>query len=263
MPEHHPFDDPRILDVLFHPRKAQAGSSRRENVTDGTIPTGDGAELGYRLFRAGPASPLIVFFHGNGEIAADYEWVAPLYGELGLSLLVVDYRGYGWSTGKPRASTLLADALAVADGLERVREEAGVEADIPLYVMGRSLGSVPAIHLARERGGNFAGLIVESGFADSAALLLRIGAPPDRLQPGIPDPFDNAGKMASVHLPLLVIHGTEDLLIPVTDAEALYAASPSTQKAFLRVRGAGHNDLLSVDPEGYFRAIDDFVTAAL
>lgn len=263
MADSHPFDDPKILAVLFHPRKAQAGSSHRPNTTDGTIPTGDEAELGYRLFRAEPASSLIVFFHGNGEVARDYGRIAPLYGELGLSLLVVDYRGYGWSTGKPLASTLLTDALAVADGLVTVREKAGIEAEVPLYIMGRSLGSVPAIHLAHERGGGFAGLIVESGFADTTALLLRIGAPPDRLQPGTADPFDNAGKMASIHLPLLVIHGTEDLLIPISEGETLYNASPSTQKVFFPIRGAGHNDLLSVDPEGYFQAIDNFITAAL
>lgn len=254
-------DNPQIASFLFHPRRAEPGTGR-ENVTDGAIRTGEGVELGYRLFLAAPAAPLILLFHGNGEIAPDYDRIAPLYGEIGLSLLVVDYRGYGWSTGEPRASALLPDALAVHEALPGVRERAGVEPDAPLVIMGRSLGSAPAIHLAHEAGGAYAGLIVESGFARTLSLLVHLGLPAGRLQ-GLPDPFENLDKMQRIHMPLLVIHGAQDRLIPADHARDLHDASPSRDKRLLLVEHAGHNDLIAANPDQYFGAIDTFITRAI
>lgn len=255
-------DDPQINALIFYPRRAQPGSSRLDGARDGTIPTGGGAELGYRLYRHAPHAPVVVLFHGNGEIAPDYDGIAPLYAERSLSLLVVDYRGYGWSSGVPRLSALLPDALAVYEALPGLFAGAGVQPDAPLCVMGRSLGSAPAIHLAREVGGAFAGLIVESGFARTLPLLARLGLPSERFA-AVPDPFDNLSKVGELHLPLLIIHGERDALIPVAEAEALFEASPSQNKRLLRIAGAGHNDLLGMNPDQYFDAIDSFITAAL
>jgi|SRR5690554_31495 len=251
-------DNPQIASFLFYPRRAEPGS-RRENVTDGTIPVGDGIALGYRLYRAAPAAPLVLLFHGNGEIAPDYDGIAPLYDEIGVSLLVVDYRGYGWSTGEPRVSTLLPDALAVHEALPRVLEEGGVEPDAPRFIMGRSLGSAPAIHLAHEAGDTHAGLIIESGFSRALALLIHLGLPADRLQ-GLADPFDNLGKMGRIDMPLLVIHGAADQLIPASNARELHEASPASDKRLLIIEYAGHNDLIFTNPDRYFGAISAFVT---
>jgi alpha-beta hydrolase superfamily lysophospholipase len=70
-----------------------------------------GIVLGGRLYPAAPDSPAILFFHGNGEIAEDYDDIAPLYIQMGITLLVMDYRGYG--TSGLTASHLLSDAVAV------------------------------------------------------------------------------------------------------------------------------------------------------
>ena len=103
-------DHPLIRTILFYPRPAKPGSSHRPNAVDGTIPVEGDVALGYRLFRHEAGAPVIVLFHGNGEIAHDYDDLAPMYHRAGASLLVVDYRGYGWSNGQPRASALLPDA---------------------------------------------------------------------------------------------------------------------------------------------------------
>ncbi|MBN1309857.1 MAG: alpha/beta fold hydrolase [Anaerolineae bacterium] len=251
-------DNPLILSFLFHPRPAQPGTSRLDNAIDGTIPVDDDMVLGYRLYAHEPGAPIILFFHGNAEIAPDYEDIAPLYHHAGASLMIVDYRGYGWSTGKPLVSTLLSDTEAVHKALPGILA-AAVLADSPVVVMGRSLGSACAIHLASRHPGDLRGLIIESGFAYVVPLLARLGLP-IMGDADINDPINNIGKMCSISLPLLIIHGESDTLIPVEEGQALYDASPAKLKTIKRVRGAGHNDLLYYAEE-YFAAMGEFIAA--
>lgn len=250
-------DAPAIRAVLFYPRRSAPGAGRYGDAHDGTIPAADGVALGYRLYVRAPGRPVILLFHGNGEIAADYDGVAPLFLAAGASLLVADYRGYGWSGGEPRAVHLLPDAEAVYAHLTEMLDPHGL-ANSARFVMGRSLGSAPAIHLAHEHPAGFAGLIVESGFAHTLPLLARLGVPVERLA-GSPDPLDNAGKMAEIDLPLLVIHGENDRLIPVSNGQALFDASPADGKHLVRAPGAGHNDLMAVARHRYFDALGSFV----
>lgn len=248
-------DNPLILSILFHPRSAAAGHPAG-HIHDGTIPVGDDVLIGYRLHIHQRRAPLILFFHGNGEIAPDYDGIAPLYKQAGASLLVVDYRGYGWSTGKPLTSTMLPDAGRVFEAVPGILVAHELEG-VPLFVMGRSLGSAPAIHLAHTYPDAFKGLIIESGFAHVLPLLARLGLPVDMLS-GLPDPIGNAHKMQSINLPLLIIHGEKDRVIPFENGQTLYDASPAADKRFKRFRPAGHNDLLYWADE-YFDALGDFI----
>jgi pimeloyl-ACP methyl ester carboxylesterase len=251
-------DNPLILSFLFHPRPAEPNTGRFENVIDGAIEVDEDVVLGYRLYAHDPGSPIILLFHGNGEVAPDYDDIAPLYHHAGASLMVVDYRGYGWSTGQPLTSTLLPDVEAVYQCLPGVFTEAAL-AGSPLIVMGRSLGSACAIELASRHPGALKGIIIESGFAHVVPLLTRLGLPMiDRVR--VPDPINNIGKMTLTTLPLLVIHGEDDSLIPVEEGQALHDASPATLKTIKRIRGAGHNDLLYYAEE-YFAAVEEFIVA--
>jgi alpha-beta hydrolase superfamily lysophospholipase len=250
-------DNPLLLSFLFHPRPARPGT-HLPNVVDGTIPVEGDVVLGYRLYKYEPGEPVILYFHGNGEIASDYDDLADMYHGIGTSLLIVDYRGYGWSTGQPKVSSLVTDVEAVFAALPTVLEGLG---NPPLFVMGRSLGSAPAIHLAHTHPEAFKGLILESGFAQILPLLLRLGLPA-QLMSNLPDPIGNLDKIGEITLPLLVIHGERDDLIPVTHGQSLYDASPAEQKKILRIFGAGHNNLLSVGLQEYFTAIGDLLSAA-
>ena len=91
----------------------------------------------------------MLFFHGNGEIAADYDDLAEFYLGCGASFWVVDYRGYGRSTGEPSYSRMIEDAGAVLDDVPAWAERAEIEPD-RILVLGRSLGSASAIYLAAE-----------------------------------------------------------------------------------------------------------------
>ena len=244
-----------IAQSFFYPRSATQHYSGDGGIFDGTIPVADEAILGYRLFTHTQDAPLVLYFHGNGEIAADYNDIATLYHNCGVSLLVVDFRGYGWSTGKPGIDNLTSDVEFVVNALRSICEAANINTN-SFYVMGRSMGSAPAIQAATQHADQFKGVIIESGFASVMPLLVRRGM--GFLVKNMPDPINNLGKIKTLSIPLLVIHGERDQLIPVEQGQMLYDAAPVATKDLLRLPNAGHNDmLLSATP--YFATLATFV----
>jgi fermentation-respiration switch protein FrsA (DUF1100 family) len=254
-------DHPLILSMVFHPRR-DAGPSRHDGrVQDRPFSLQDGTTIGSRFYVSGPEDPVILFFHGNGEIASDYDDIAGFFTSRCMNLLVADYRGYGRSTGTPTLTGMVQDAREVFRCARQMLNAGGFNG--PLWVMGRSLGSASAIEVARNEGESIAGLIVESGFADTVGLLRRVGIP---LQ-GIPIPESwvrfNLDSIAKVPIPTLIIHGEWDQIIPVTDGEALYRESAAVQKEILVIPEAGHNDLLWVGMEEYMGAVARFVSSSV
>jgi len=256
-------DQTAILRVMFYPRRSWPGVSLVSNVHDGRAQVEPGVSVGYSLHLAEPQSPLILYFHGNGEIARDYDSIASFYTGLGISLLVADYRGYGWSDGLPTASSLVHDAPLVFEALGQIMlKEAAREVPQRVFVMGRSLGSAAAIEVARHHQEAIAGLIIESGFAHTLRLLARLGVVLENLDEA-QDVFANLAKIGQISLPTLVIHGQADMLIPASEGVALYegSAAPEDKKRLVVIPGAGHNDLLALGAATYFEAIRDFVLA--
>jgi alpha-beta hydrolase superfamily lysophospholipase len=249
-----------VLQVLFHPRREGIRVLRPSDVRQIGVEVEPGLTVGGRLYPAGPKAPAILYFHGNGEIAADYDDVAPLYTQIGITLLVMDYRGYGRSDGTPTAHNLLVDAVTVFDAVRAVFEDNGLAPE-QLFVMGRSLGSAAAIEVALYAGGQPGGLIVESGFADTFALLARLGVlfhNTDGLDENR-DGFGNSAKMARVTTRTLLIHGQVDVLIPASDGQELYRRCAAADKHLVLIPGAGHNNLMMAGMSQYFEAIRTFV----
>ena len=128
----------------------------------------DGASIHVRLHGL-PTAPMLLFFHGNGETVADWDDFAPRFTP-SVQFAVCDYRGYGQSTGTPTMQRLFDDAVAVFDAVHALSPLA------PL-LMGRSLGSAAAWHLAQTRLSAISGLIIDSGFSDVDAFARRRGVP--------------------------------------------------------------------------------------
>ncbi len=248
-------DDPEVSRFVFHPRPEGIGGPA--SALETTTQTTDGAVICGYLHSNNSSDTLMLFFHGNGEIAADYAPLAHLYTECGGWFWVVDYRGYGKSSGFPSFSQMLADAETLLDDVAAVESAAGRRFS-KIIVMGRSLGSASAIHLAATRPDRLHGLVLDSPFANGPALIRRLGGPEVdlRLTPGV---ADNQERMRSCNLPTLIIHGTEDWIIPMNDAEALYRACPGGQKHLVKIPGAGHNDLLLRGAEDYFSELRSLV----
>jgi len=254
----HPIlDQPEILRLIFHPRPDYPLAVGAPGGQSLSVEVEPGISIGARLYAARSDAPAILYWHGNGEIAADYDAIAPLYTGLGITLLVADYRGYGMSSGAPSCSNLLSDAVAVFRAADGIFDHHGLTPSL-LYVMGRSLGSAAAIEVAAESQAELAGLIVESGFADTFTLLSRLGWRVEGTTEQ-EDGFGNGDKIAGVTVPTLIIHGEDDVLIPAQDGEKLFHRSGAEDKRLLRIPEAGHNDLMLVGRTLYFDAIQTFV----
>ncbi|KAF0141311.1 MAG: alpha/beta hydrolase [Rhodospirillaceae bacterium] len=253
-------DWPDIGRILFHPRLEYPGGSLMSGAVSLRIPVAGDLAVGGKIYMAGLEAPVILYFHGNGEIASDYDSIAPYYTSRGLTLFVVDYRGYGSSDGSPTATSLLKDAVALYNQAGYLLTQRGFSYP-GLFVMGRSLGSAAAIEVAYRAGADIAGLIIESGFAYTLDLLHRLSD--TRLPPAdeAHDGFGNLDKISRVTIPCLFIHGQRDDIIPMTDGLALRDACGAGRKQMVIIPGAGHNNLLASGLMTYFDAIRRFVFA--
>ncbi len=249
-------DRPEILNFLFHPRK-ESGRPVPDFALNQTIPADDGIHIGARLYLTDPDSPHILFFHGNGEIAEDYDDIGSIYMNFGLNFIVVDYRGYGRSNGMPGISSMFSDAHDTFNhyfGWLSQNQRKG-----PLWIMGRSLGSASAIELASSYPEKIKGLIIESGFAHTLPLLQRLGINTEILNIVNSQVFSNAAKLARFAGPTLIIHGQYDQIIPLQHGKDLFAQSPANLKKMHIINGADHNTLMMVGGRQYFEAIRNFI----
>lgn len=249
-------DTPQILQIAFYPRqdstRGPAGS------TDHLIEVEPGVSVSCRFCPHRQTAPSILLFHGNGEVASDYDALAPLYNKLGINLFVADYRGYGASGGTPTFTNIARDAHPIFENVNQVLRQA--QHTGPLFVMGRSMGSVPAIELAASHATEIRGLIIESGFASIPRLLEHLGFPMRSL--GLKDnQIPNLKKIKTVRLPTLVIHGEYDSLIPLSEGKDLFQNVATEDKRMVIISGADHNDLLWSGIQEYFSAIGEFVSA--
>ena len=249
-------DRPEFLRFLFHPR-VTARTSLPAAAKDIDVTVAPEVTIGCRLFAADKDAPIILFFHGNGEIVSDYDAIGPYFQEQDLNFLVTDYRGYGWSTGTPTTSSMLGDAhILYKELLKKLRADGYTGS---LFLMGRSLGSVCAIELASLHNDAIDGLIIESGFAETLPLARTIGIDIDQLGIAEEDTFNNSRKMESITKPTFILHGQLDDLIPLWQAEKLMAASGARSKELQIIPGADHNTLIAVGGILYFRAIKQFI----
>jgi pimeloyl-ACP methyl ester carboxylesterase len=248
-------DQPEVLQILFHPRR-EAHTPPPHNAVDSGITVDEGVRVHARFHLAGREEPNILFFHGNGEIVSDYDSIGPLYTKFGLNFLVADYRGYGRSSGSPTVSAMLEDSHHILDAVKdwlSATEHTG-----PLLIMGRSLGTAAALELASNHADDFAGLIIESGFATTLPLLMKLGVDVARLGITEEDGFRNVRKISSFTKPTLIIHGQYDEIIPVNSAAILQAESPARAKELQVVPGASHNTIIASAGELYFSVIKQF-----
>ena len=189
------------------------------------------------------SSPNILFFHGNGEIVADYDEMGPMYNGMGINFLPVDYRGYGRSTGKPTVTAMMRDCHTIFDYVrEWLKKERFTG---PFILMGRSLGSASVLELASHYQPHTDGLIVESGFSHAGPLLQLLGIDLASLGFSEEEGFRNIDKIRTFDNPTLIIHAEYDHIIPFSDGQDLYDASPALDKTLLKIPGANHNDIFA------------------
>lgn len=201
-----------------------------------------------------PDTKVLLYLHGNGiNIGANVEH-AWRFHQLGFSVLLIDYRGYGRSEGSfPTEARVYQDATAAWDYLVNKRYQPE-----QIFLYGHSLGGAIAIDLAVKHP-DAAGLIVESSFTSIREMVDyqgRFGMLPVELI--LNQRFNSISKMHALQMPLLFIHGTADWQVPDFMSQELYAAAPEPKKLLL-VPGAGHNDVAEVGGFQYLQTVQSFV----
>ena len=242
-----------INSFLFHPRR----SNEEVSNNDILIEVEDNVKVGLRLHLVNQSFPTILFFHGNGEIGPEYDSIAQLYNQKNINFLIADFRGYGFSNGIPNVDNTQSDAHIILDFVLKYLGDNNYSDS--LILMGRSLGSVSVLELIKRYPNDFSGLIVESGFAYEESLFRLIGT--TAAQVGFKEEagFLNGEKIKLYTGPLLIIHATEDHIVPFSQGELLFNSCPSENKKIVPIPNANHNNILGIGFQKYFKEIDQFI----
>ncbi|MBE9546262.1 MAG: alpha/beta hydrolase [Proteobacteria bacterium] len=250
-------DRQEIVMFLFNPRPEWGTPGPGSATKDVLIPVENDVVIDARFHLTDKSGANILFFHGNGEIAADYDDLGTLYSSIGINFLPIDYRGYGRSTGKPTITNMMRDAHMIFDYVHNWLKENDYTGSF--IVMGRSLGSASALELLASYGDRIDGAIIESGFAYSQTLLNILGVNMEDLGIKEEDGFRNIDKIRTFYKPTLIIHAENDHILPFADGLALYEASVAPDKRLLEIPGANHNDIFLRGMQEYMQAVKGLV----
>lgn len=178
----------------------------------------------------GKPSPLVILAHGNGDLIDTCLPEAMGFVRMGMRALMVEYPGYGRSTGKPNQGTVTETFIAAYD---RIVSRPGVDPNRILFY-GRSLGGGAICQLAKQRPS--AAMILVSTFTSVDIFARRFYAPGFLVR----DRFDNLSVVKSYDQPILIIHGNRDDVVPYSHGKALSEAAKDAQ---LVTYTCGHNDM--------------------
>ena len=196
--------------------------------------------------------PGLLIFHGNGEAISGWVDALKLLHDAGIAAMVFDYSGFGGSGGAPTLRNMHQDGLAAWRAF-RLRLPAATRA----CVYGLSLGSGVLLDVAAELSPPPDCVAVSGAFLSARAAAVRLGRVEKWQSYLIPDVLDNLENVASVHGPLLIEHGSEDELFPVSWAKALAGAHPGAQLEI--VRGMHHADPVAHPSEAAWGPVIRFV----
>jgi fermentation-respiration switch protein FrsA (DUF1100 family) len=160
---------------------------------------------------SGKPAPLVVYFHGNAEIIDYQDTIVSGYRRLGCSVLLPEYRGYGRSAGKPSEAAIVADAVKFYD---EVMKRPDIDSSRVIF-HGRSLGGGPAAALAARRMPR--ALVLESTFTSVTAMASKYFAPSFLVK----NKFQTDRVLPALSIPVLILHGTNDDIIPVAHGRKL------------------------------------------
>lgn len=195
----------------------------------------DGGKINYLYFKTDSAKGLIIYFHGNAGNLHRWGEVMEYYVSMGYDAVIMDYRGYGKSTGPRSEAILMSDAQLVYDQLK------GVVPEAKIILFGRSLGTGIAAHLASNNNPRM--VILETPYYDMASLVQqRLPIFPTSLS--LKYPLRTNEFLKNVKCPIHIFHGTEDLVVPFEEGLRLFDSLKSENAYFYKVESGGHNNLI-------------------
>jgi len=196
-----------------------------------TFQTSKGESIAALNYPAQAGKPTLLYSHGNAEDIGGSVSLYQDWRDDGWGVLAYDYPGYGHSSGRPTAPSA---ERAIEAAWQFLTTDQGVD-PASIILVGRSVGGGPSTSLlAKHRP---AGLVLISPFTSA----YEVRPPAQHFLPG--NRFQNLKRVQKSDVPLLVIHGENDGIIPVSHGRAVFDASPSEQKHFVAITDSGHNDL--------------------
>ena len=242
-------DHPLVSSRYFFPRRESFPNPY-------WVEAADGSRLACHHKVINPDAMTVVYFHGNGEVVADYlpgfsEWIT----SAGHNVLLAEYRGYGMSSGRPSLAAMLEDVVPILHNLN--------VPDRKIVLFGRSIGSLYALHGVYQRP-QIGGLIIESGVADLTERFFQrvspeeLGSSPTDVVDELKKYFDYTQKLGSFQGQTLVMHTRFDELLDVHHAEMLYAAAREPKRLKIFAQG-GHNDIFFRNRTEYMQLVEAFL----
>lgn len=226
------------------------------NFSPHTIETSDGERLDAWFLQRDDAVATVLYLGGNGFLMVKSRPVIQAYATLPVNLLLIDYRGYGLSTGDPTVRGVQEDARSA---FRFINSDAVPQTD-KIFVHGHSMGSFLTAILTEEN--EVDGYILESPVTEVDRWTKRLV--PWALRPFVRFKIDedvkaqsNSERVASITTPLLIMGGTSDDVTPIRMAEELYELSASSQKRLVKISGGGHNNLPNTSI--YRQALREFI----
>jgi hypothetical protein len=246
--------------LIFHPDKSNDSATPDVygiEYDDVTFQTEDGLNLNGWFVPGKKSSPdadlhTLLWFHGNaGNINHRLGNIKMLHDRVPVNVFIIDYRQFGKSEGKISEQGTYLDARAALAYLHS-RNDINNE---KIIFFGRSLGSAVAVELAVKE--KCRALILETPFAS----IKEMGK---KLYPFLPislllrTKYDSLSKIGDIRVPILIMHGDKDELVPIEQAWRLYETA-NQPKEFYTIPGATHNDTHIVGGEEYYDVIRNFV----
>lgn len=241
--------------MLFHPHSnfrynpEAIGEVKRKEFT---FTDSYGKKLKGWYFDLPNSDKIVLISEGNG---GNMGWLIPLTEMLlqcNCSVMLYDYQGYGNSEGSPSLRRLVDDGTCAYDYMTK-----NFAGDKKIILLGVSLGAGVTCQIASQKKAD--ALILSSPFS-SLLNMARINKPFFKYIPAAILPrqrLDNVAVLKKPHPPVLILHGTKDELIPISESEKLYK-SIVEPKTFVTLAGAGHNDTFRVTKEEYLSALKEF-----
>lgn len=228
----------RSFQYFPDPARHTPGSVSLNDVKEVVLKTPDSSEVIAWYLAPAAGKPTFLYFHGNGGGLWNRVERFKQFRSAGYGLFMSSYRGYSGSTGHPSEYAIHADAKVA---YEYLRSQGVPTSNI--VVFGESLGTGVAVRLATEK--DVAGVVLDAPYTSMVAVgqLHYPWVPVSFL---LLDRYDSLGIIKRLHAPLLVLHGSEDRLIPVTMGKELFDAAPNP-KVMEIIAGAGHGNIFVYD----------------
>ncbi|RMQ50107.1 Bem46 protein [Pseudomonas cichorii] len=210
-------------------------------------------------------APAVLYLHGSRWNLTGQLFRIEQLRALGFSILAIDYRGFGQSMGNlPSEATVYEDARIAWDRLKQLQPDPQRR-----LIYGHSLGGAVAVDLAAELGRDASrddapvqarGLIIESTFTNLADVATAIADTSLPVRWLLSQKFDSLDKIAEIHMPVLIVHGTDDRYVPARFSEELFEAAQEP-KNLLLVPGGTHNNSMRLGRQAYSQAIQTLLKA--